>query len=112
MSAISILPLVGTVCGIIYSLFSLWCVASFRPRRLKELSAFTPHISILKPLCGLDPRAYDSLRSHCVQDYPAFEIVFGVADPADEILPTVEKVRAEFPDVPIKLVQCPQQLGT
>jgi ceramide glucosyltransferase len=80
--------------------------------RDKAGTTFAPPVSILKPLCGLDPHAYTSLRSHCTQDYPAFEIIFGVADPADEILPTVEKVRAEFPDVPIKLVHCPQQLGT
>jgi ceramide glucosyltransferase len=113
MIVLAIISIVGTLCGIFYCLVSLACAVSFGMRRRDSGStAFAPPVSILKPLCGLDPHAYTSLRSHCMQDYPAFEIIFGVADPADEILPTVEKVRTEFPDVPIKLVQCPQQLGT
>ena len=73
---------------------------------------FTPPVSILKPLCGMDPHAYTSLRSHCIQDYPVFEIIFGVADPADAIIPVVKQVMAEFPAVHMKLVHCPDQLGT
>ena len=52
----------------------------------------------------MDPHAYTSLRSHCIQDYPVFEIIFGVADPADAIIPIVKQVMAEFPDVHMKLV--------
>lgn len=73
---------------------------------------FTPPVSILKPLCGMDPHAYTSLRSHCIQNYPVFEIIFGVADPADAIIPIVKQVMAEFPAVHMKLVHCPDQLGT
>ena len=113
MTVLAIISIVGTICGILYCVVSLLCTVSFALRhRDKAGMPFAPPVSILKPLCGLDPHAYASLRSHCTQDYPAFEIIFGVADPADEILPTVEKVRAEFPDVPVKLVHCPQSLGT
>src|SRR5215813_6057641 len=112
MTVLAIISIVGTICAIFYCLASLLCAVSFGLRhRDKTGTAFSPPVSILKPLCGLDPHAYASLRSHCMQDYPAFEIIFGVADPVDEILPTVERVRAEFPDVPIRLVHCSQQLG-
>jgi ceramide glucosyltransferase len=60
----------------------------------------------------MDPHAYESLQSHCVQDYPIFEIVFGVADSNDEIIPVVRKLMSEFPSIPIKLIHCPQQLGS
>jgi ceramide glucosyltransferase len=113
MSVLAIIAVVGTVCGIFYCLFSLSCVALFGLRNRKKIDAgFAPPVSILKPLCGMDPHAYASLRSHCTQNYPAYEVIFGVADDDDEILPTVEKVITEFPAVPIKLVRCPQQLGT
>src|SRR5215831_3304869 len=113
MIVLAVISIVGTVCGVFYCLVSLLCAVLFGLRhREKADAAFAPPVSILKPLCGLDPHAYASLRSHCTQDYPAFEIIFGVADPDDEILPTVERVKAEFPGVPIKLVHCPQQLGT
>ena len=48
-------------------------------------------VSILKPLKGTDPDIYESFRSHCLQDYPEYEIIFGVSDPAD---PAVASVRA------------------
>jgi ceramide glucosyltransferase len=113
MSVLAIISVVGTACGIFYCLFSLLCVALFGLRNRQKIDiGFAPPVSILKPLCGMDPHAYASLRSHCTQDYPEFEIIFGVADDDDEILPTVERVMTEFPAVPIKLVRCPQQLGS
>src|SRR6478609_6306510 len=113
MIALAILCAVGTLCGTGYCLFSLWSALSSGRRDSDTGTAeFTPPVSILKPLCGMDPHAYTSLRSHCSQDYPVFEIIFGVADPADAIIPVVKQVMAEFPAVPMKLVHCPDQLGT
>jgi ceramide glucosyltransferase len=60
----------------------------------------------------MDPHAFESLRSHCAQDYPAFEIIFGVSDPGDESIPAVHKLIRDFPHVTIKLVNCPQRLGS
>jgi ceramide glucosyltransferase len=60
----------------------------------------------------MDPHAYQSLRSHCAQDYPEFEIIFGVADSNDDIIPAVRRLIAEFPLIPITLVHCPQRLGS
>src|SRR5579883_2688443 len=100
------------VLAIGYCLFCLWCAASFRLNRAGGRAAeFMPPVSILKPLCGMDPHAYESLRSHCLQDYPEYEIIFGVVDSADEILPAVQKVIEEFPHIPIKLVHCPERSG-
>ena len=106
-------PAVAALCGIAYSFFTLWCAASFRSYKADSPNAkFTPPITILKPLCGMDPHAYESLRSHCLQDYPVFEIIFGVADPDDEIIPAAKQLIAEFPAVPIRIVHCPQRLGS
>jgi ceramide glucosyltransferase len=54
---------------------------------------------------------YLSLRSHCVQDYPGYEILFGISDPNDPALAVVEKLQREFPARTIKLVPCEQKLG-
>jgi ceramide glucosyltransferase len=61
-------------------------------------------VSILKPLCGLEPRLYENLRSFCEQDYPEFEIVFGVRDPADPAIEVVRRLQREFPNAGIDLV--------
>jgi ceramide glucosyltransferase len=69
-------------------------------------------VSILKPLCGADPNAYESLRSHCIQDYPQFEIIFGVSDPEDTAVPLVRRLIEEFPDLKIQLITCRKFLGS
>jgi ceramide glucosyltransferase len=113
---LSILPAIsaaGAICGIAYALFTIWCASSFRSRKFKSSPAgAAPQVSILKPLCGVDPHAYESLRSHCRQDYPVFEIIFGVSDPNDGIVNIVQSVMREFPEIPMKLVECPEVLGT
>jgi ceramide glucosyltransferase len=67
---------------------------------------------MLKSLRGVDRGMYEAFRSHCQQDYPDFELIFGVSDPNDEGIAEVERVKREFPDRRITLVQCPERLGT
>ena len=40
---------------------------------------------------------YESFRSHCLQDYPEYEIIFGVSDADDPALELVERLKSEFP---------------
>ena len=69
-------------------------------------------VSILKPLRGTDPEMYDSLRSHCLQDYPEYEIIFGVSDPADPAIQLIERLKLEFPHSWIRWMVCPKNLGS
>ncbi len=62
-------------------------------------------VSILKPLHGLDPDFYETVRSHALLEYPEFEILFGVSDPLDPAIGEVERLRAEFPAVAIRLIR-------
>jgi len=59
--------------------------------------------SLLKPLCGDDSGLYENLRSFCLQDYANYQIVFGVADPADPAIAVVRRLMAEFPKADIAL---------
>lgn len=99
------------VSGIGYMLAVLWCVRRFA-RRTVARGGFTPPVSILKPLKGADPQIYHCFRSHCVQDYPEFEIIFGVNDASDPAVPYVEQLQREFPQLSIKLIVCSEVLGT
>src|SRR5437667_11216901 len=111
-SVFRMIPLIGTFCGIAYSLLTLWCAARYRTRSRKEPdNAFAPPVSILKPLCGLDPHGYESLRSHCLQDYPQYEIIFGVSTSDDPAVAAVERLIREFPNVPMRLVVCSNVFG-
>ncbi len=71
-----------------------------------------PPVTILKPLKGADPEIYASFRSHALQDYPEYEIIFGVSDPADPAVPYVRQLQQEFPDRAMCLIVCEKILGT
>ncbi|MGO9557208.1 MAG: bacteriohopanetetrol glucosamine biosynthesis glycosyltransferase HpnI [Syntrophobacteraceae bacterium] len=70
-----------------------------------------PPVSIMIPLCGADFRAYQNYASLCRQDYPEFEIVFGVGDSQDSSLPVIARLQADFPQVPIQLVIGADEIG-
>ncbi|HKE22931.1 MAG TPA: bacteriohopanetetrol glucosamine biosynthesis glycosyltransferase HpnI [Bryobacteraceae bacterium] len=60
-------------------------------------------ISILKPVHGRDPHFYDAIQTHAGQDYPEFEILFGVSDPSDSAIEDIERLKRNFPVIPISL---------
>ena len=80
------------------------------PRR-EPPAASLPPISILKPLFREGPRLYECLRSFCRQDYPAYEVVFGVQDHEDPAIEVVRRLQAEFPDRALTLVVDPTRHG-
>ena|SRR5579863_261395 len=111
-----IVALLGCVSSSIYYLLCLWSAAAFLRVRDTVRSGGWPQslppVTILKPLKGVDPEIYEGFRSHCLQDYPEYEIIFGVSDPADPAIASVEQLRQEFPDRSIRLQVCPNILGT
>jgi len=93
-----------TAAAAAYQLIAL--VATIRHfRRRPEASAdYFPPVSILKPMHGSEPRLYEALLSQATQEYPEFEIVFGVRRMDDPCLADIEKLRCEFPNARIRLV--------
>jgi ceramide glucosyltransferase len=122
LRTIQIVAAAGIVSSSLYYLLCLRSAAQFlRERRIgrqpnspqaEVLSLTLQPVSILKPLKGTDPEMYESFRSHCLQDYPEYEIIFGVSDPVDPAIECVNKLQREFPDRRIRLMVCPKILGT
>jgi len=110
----SIVEIVAAACAAFGTAFYLFSILSaWRFLRLsRAMPGFHPPVSILKPVRGTDPRAYECFRSHCLLDYPEYEIIFGVHDPADPAVALVERLKQEFPQRRIELVVCPRELGT
>lgn len=58
----------------------------------------------MRPLCGIDNYAADTLRSTFALDYPQYEILFCVASAKDPVIPLVEGLIAKHADVRAKLM--------
>jgi ceramide glucosyltransferase len=102
-----------TLCGIAFSFIALWAAHRFSGdgRQQPPVAALAP-VSVLKPLHGADSESYAALRSHCLQKYESYEIIFGVNDEDDQAVPLVRRLIAEFPDREVRLVISPQVFGS
>ena len=93
--------------AIAYQALAVFAGARHLRRRLQRLKAdhsFQPGVSILKPVRGLDPNTYEAFVSQAAQNYPSFEILFGVHDPFDAAVPVIRRLQREFPKVSIRLI--------
>lgn len=109
---IAIIGFAGLGLAASYAVLALVAVVVWQIRRAPTNSRQLPPVTVLKPLCGAEPGLYENLRSFCKQDYPEFQIVFGVRDLADPALSVVERLLVEFPSLPIDVVVNPQQHGS
>jgi ceramide glucosyltransferase len=99
-------------CGLGYLGLSLWSEMRWLSEPRPAPADFTPPVSILKPLRGTDRQMYEGFRSHCLQDYPDYEILFGVSRADDEAIAEVERLQREFPERRIRLLLCTEELGS
>src|SRR5215471_16926086 len=101
-----------TIAAILYHLSSLWISTAFFSHSAKAQStgALQP-ATILVPVCGADPKAYDNCAALCRQDYPDYQLIFGVRDSRDVSVPTIEKIIADFPERDVVLVIRPELIG-
>ncbi len=113
---VELVATLAAVASMAYYVLCLWSAAGFLRERQTAGEGAHPTqtglpVSILKPLKGTDPEMYESFRSHCLQDHPEYEIVFGVSDPADPALQLVERLKSEFPQRAVRSMICTKNLG-
>jgi len=106
-----LLPALGPLIYYCLAIFSGWDYFR-RLRKLPPLDrSFTPPVSILKPVHGIDRGAYENYASFCRFAYPEYEIIFAVRDSEDPVIPLIEKLQREFPQRAIRLIVGVAQLG-
>lgn len=96
--------------SILYYFFSLYCAIRFFGRVPSDTD-YLPSVTVLKPLNGVEEGIYENLLSHVKQDYPSYQIVFGVHHDDDPVIPVVERLIKEFPDCDMELVVSKDVVG-
>jgi ceramide glucosyltransferase len=61
-------------------------------------------VSVLKPLCGAEPRLYSNLETFCAQTHPSYQLLFGVASASDPAVNVVRRLARAWPQRDIELV--------
>jgi ceramide glucosyltransferase len=89
--------------------FAAW--RFFYRERKRMLRNYTPGVSLLKPVRGVDFATYENYSSFCRQDYPDYEILFAVNEAADQAVPLIHRLIAEFPGRKIRLLVGAENLG-
>lgn len=101
----------AAICPFIFYILIIFAAGRFFRTRNGEPRDFTPPVSVLKPVRGLDTEAYENFASFCRQDYPEYEILFAVTTEQDAATPVIRQLIADFPELPIRLVETPERLG-
>jgi ceramide glucosyltransferase len=83
----------------------------FLRERARKIASFTPAVSLLKPVRGVDFGSYENFASFCTQDYPEYETLFGVGDASDPAVPLIRRLMAEFPHRRIGLFVGAERIG-
>jgi ceramide glucosyltransferase len=114
MIAISVFQWMCLIPVAIGSVYAVVCLMSlYLMRRQSEPTATFmrdewPAVTILKPVCGLENGLRENLRSTCLQDYPAFQVVFCVQRLNDPAIPLLRELQREFGSerVTLAIEQC------
>jgi len=98
--------LILALCAVpfIYYLIAFFSVWRYFRRPRRAPGNFAPPVSVLKPVRGLDPDAYENFASFCRQDYPDYEILFCIDEDDATAAAMLEKLKAEFPQRQIRVL--------
>ncbi|MDD2707687.1 MAG: bacteriohopanetetrol glucosamine biosynthesis glycosyltransferase HpnI [Verrucomicrobiae bacterium] len=107
MLGLKLFCLIAIACSVAYWLAGVGCALVFfgrSRRRAHPSSDFTPPVSILRPMRGLDADMEANLQSLAILDWPCCQLIFGVEDENDPCVPVIRQFLAGHPDLDAKLV--------
>lgn len=89
------IPILGSI---VFYLACAWFTAQFFSTPQLSKSSSEDPVSVLVPICGLDEGALENWTSLCTQDYPSYEVLFGVVDETDPAVPVLYQLKGTYPD--------------
>lgn len=105
-----VVALAACTASILYLLWAIISVRLFERRQAAAGRRFAP-VTVLKPVCGLDPGLYVNLRSFCEQDYPEYQVIFGVRSADDPAIDVINRVIRDLPGRDLSLVVDERAIG-
>ena len=101
----------GIAGGAMLYAMAAWVAVRTRLRGPHFTPGDLPPVTILKPLCGAEPETYECLRSFCNQEYPDYQVIFGVCDAQDPAVAIVSRLQREFPQRDLQMAVERRQHG-
>ena len=108
--ALLALAVFGLITSAVFAGMTLAAIPRYiRERRdafqaLEREPAFTPPLTLLKPLHGDEPKLEAHLTTFFEQDYPAYEILFCARSADDAGLAVARRVAARYPEIPAQFL--------
>ncbi|PZW45726.1 ceramide glucosyltransferase [Humitalea rosea] len=96
------------ICALLIAINGLSMAIAYR--RLRRRGRLPPppagaaRISIIRPVCGIEPYVEETLASGFALDWPGYELIFCVQQASDPIVPIVERLIAAHPAIPARLL--------
>src|SRR5690242_3760247 len=104
--------LLAAAAPLVYYVLAILAAFRFFGRSQAQTHAdYTPPVSLLKAVRGVDFGSYENFASFCKLDYPEYEILFAVNDESDPALPLIRRIMTEFPQRRIRLFTSAEELG-
>src|SRR6202795_652799 len=105
--------LVMAAAPLVYYLVAIFAaVRFFRTERARRISEFTPPVSLLKPVHGVDFASRINFESFCRQNYPEYEILFCVNDMEDPAVALLRQAIQDFPECSIRILSNAHKIGS
>lgn len=98
------LGLAVTGAAVVYELLAATRLRNLRKHTTHAAPRATPPVTILKPLAGNEAELYENLCSFVEQQYPQFQVIFGVAEAGDPAIEIAQRIIARFPGADVSLV--------
>ena len=110
------IPVLASLAAALSGVGMTICVVAARSvaahfRRPKREPRNRPGITVLKPLHGDEPLLAEALETVFIQDYPEWQIVFGVQSANDPAIAVVRSLHERYPDRDVVLVVDDTQYG-
>ena len=94
-----------------YVAATLAALRFFTREPTREFAPYSPAVSLLKPVRGVDFGSYENFASFCRQEYADYEILFGVGDETDPAVPLIQRLISDFPQRRIRLSIGAERIG-